>query len=500
MVSSMNIDPWALVGVLAFSITITLTTNWLVSGFERPKLPPRMTLNDTIAVLANLIWISMLWVLGVLALRYIERMTNYALGYGLFATLAFLLSWVRAYLYHRIQNRSRSSGEPRDREALAAVLVHSLTYFLFASVLYLALFALLRQPVDPYVFIPLCIGALLPDLDSRDSLLGRLLPWISQRLEDHLGHLEEWHTPAVAALVALFTTPLILVLGVQFWYLIPFGFLAHLLLDLLAPRGLMLLWPLHRTRYGAFGGVVQAPGSRVERVMVAGFAVAGLILLFAVDLGRPEPSPAPAPSYEQTLDHYYSMRGRNQVFAYIDGSWQLSGRPISGRFEILNASNQSYVVLDRFSGRIFTAGRSSEDNVYLNRIVLQSGPSVLVKPVEVHLENQPVGDALGIVYEMQEEPGLQHIYVTGDLLLPLLDEGMDSILQADLGQTSLRQILSHGVGHYSLHYLSATELIELADLQVEVADLMIVATYVRPATGPTVTPLPPPAPATEPPR
>jgi membrane-bound metal-dependent hydrolase YbcI (DUF457 family) len=493
----MNIDSWTLAGILAFSVTITLLSDWLVAGFKRPRLPGRVTLDDIVTVLANLIWIALVSVFGVLAIRYSERMTNAVSGYLLFAALAFLLSWVRAYLHRRTKDQ-RESRQPADRQALTSTLVHNLTYLLFASVLYLGLFGLLRLPVDPILFIPLCAGALLPDLDSRDSLPGRLVPWASQKFEHRLGHLEEWHTLAGAALVALATTPFIFLFGTQAWYLIPFGFSTHLLLDMLAPQGIMLLWPLSRTRYGILGGVIRSPGCFAERMIATGLAITGLILLFAVDLGRPEPPPAPTLSYQQTLDRYYSMRGRTQVFAYIDGSWQISGQPISGRFEILNASDQSYIVLNRYSGKIFTAGRTAEDNVYLRRIILQDGPSVLVKPVEIHLEHQPLSDALSILYEMQGESGLQHMHATGDLLLPVPQNAVNPTLQADFGQTSLRKIRSHGLGHYSLHYLSAAELIELADLQVETADLVIVATYARPATGPTVTPLPPAPSATEP--
>ena len=221
-------------------------------------------------------------------------------------------------------------------------------------------------------------------------------------------------------------------------------------------------------------------------------------MLLAVDLGQPKPPPVPALSYQQTLERYYSMRGRTLVTAYIDGSWQISGRPLSGRFEILNASDESFIMLDRYSGKIFVAGRTADDNVYLNRIILQTGLPVLVKPVEVHLEHQPLSDALNIVYEMQREPGLQHIHVSGDLLLPVLQDVASPTLQADYSQTGLRKILSHELGRHSVRYLTAADLIELADLRVETADLVIVATYARPATGPTVTPLPSPPSATEP--
>ncbi len=488
----MNIEPWMWAGVLAYSITVTLGTNWLVTGFERPTLPRRVTLQCAASVLASLLWILMVSVFSVLAIRYTKRMPSVVVGYMLFGMLGLLISWIRAFLFRRAQILGLAERRS-DWQDLASVLVHNLTYVLFASVVYLAILSLLRQPIDAMRLIPLYIGAFLPDLDSRDSLPGRLVPWIARRLEKRLGHSEEWHTPAATALVALVTAPLIWPYGVQAWYLIALGFLTHLLLDMLAPRGVMLLWPWHRTRYGVFGGVVQSPGCTAERRIAASLAITALILLFVVDLRHLDPPPAPAPSYEQTLDRYFSMRGKTQVLGYIDGSWQISGRPISGWFEILNASNESFIVLDRYSGTIFTAGRSGEDNVYLNRIVLQGGPSILIKPVEIHLERQPLADALDIVYEMQQESGLQHIYVSGELLLPIQQSADEPQLQADHSQTELRRILVRGLGRYSLRYLSAADLIGLGDLQVETAELVIVATYARPATGPTVTPLPSPA-------
>ncbi|MFN2183693.1 MAG: metal-dependent hydrolase [Anaerolineae bacterium] len=486
----MNISPWILIGVLAYSVTVTLVTNWLSTGLRRVELPSSLTLRSLLDVVASLVWVGLLYVFGVLAIRYIERVANAALGYALFAALGFLLSWGRAVLYRRI-HAQRGPAQPTDRTWMVSQLVHNLTYLLFALVLYLVLCWLFSLSVRPILVLPLFIGALLPDIDSRDLLPGRLVPWIPERLERRFGHLEKWHTPAAAVLIAIVLTPLIPVVGVQAWYLIPFGFLSHLLLDLLAPKGVMLVWPLNRARYGVFGGVIESAGCQAERVLAACLAVTAVILLFTVDFGPDQPAPVPAPSYQQTLDSYYSMRGRNQVFAYIDGSQQLSGLPIRGWFELLNASGESYIVLDRFSGEIFRAGRNAVDNVYLNRIVLRSGPSVLVKPFELHLQNERLSDALGILYDMQREPGLLHIYVSGNVMLPDVQSSDSPTLRQDESLTTLRKIQLHEDGSYSLHYLSAAELIRLGNLRVESGEIIIVATYARPASGPTATPLPP---------
>jgi membrane-bound metal-dependent hydrolase YbcI (DUF457 family) len=493
----MNISLWILIGVVAYSVTVTLITNWLATGLRRVKLPPSLTLRSLLDVVASLVWLGLLYVSGVLAIRYVERMANAALGYALYATLGFLLSWGRAVLYRRMRVQ-RGPAQSITRASMVSRLVHNLTYLLFALVLYLVLSWLLSLAVKPILLLPLFIGALLPDLDSKDSLPARLVPWIPKRLEGQFGHLEEWHTPAAAVLVAVVSAPLIAVVGVRAWYLVPFGFLSHLLLDLLAPKGVMLLWPLNRTRYGVFGGVIESAGGRAGRVLAACLAVTAIVLLFAVDFGPDQPAPVAAPSYQQTLDSYYSMRGRNQVFAYIDGSQQLSGLPIRGWFELLNATGESYIVLDRFSGEIFRAGRNAGDNVYLDRIVLRAGSSVLVKPVELHLENEFLSDALGILYNMQREPGLLHIYVSGNVVLPDAQSSDGPTLRQDDSLTTLRKIQSHEDGSYSLHYLSAAESIQLGNLRVETGELIIVATYARPASGPTATPLPPLPSAEEP--
>jgi hypothetical protein len=261
----------------------------------------------------------------------------------------------------------------------------------------------------------------------------------------------------------------------------------------------MLLWPSTRTRYTIATGWVPAHGRRSGRTITVALAIAAIVLLIAVGTGRNPPAqPGPSPSYEAILDRYYSLRGRRLVYANVDGTWQATGRRIADRFEVLNASGTSLIMLDRYTGKIFTAGRNPSDNLYLNGVNLQEGPSARVKPVEVELRNQRLADALPIVYEMEREPGLEHIYVSGDIVLADDQDEPGLTLEQDLAQTRLRRIQDHGDGHVSLHYLAASELIELANLWVEMGELTLVATYASPPGGPTVTPLPSPPPTPPP--
>jgi inner membrane protein len=490
-----HIDPWISAGLLAFSVAVTLVTNWLAAGLRSPTWSRRIQANDALTAIASLTWILLVYAAGVIATRYIERIDQTVLGSLAYGTGAFVLSWIRALLYRRILDQPRRVQT--DSEARSGLWIHHAVYLLFATVLFLTLSWLLQRSADPVLLIPLFIGALLPDLDSQASVLGRLLPFVSRRVEKQFGHMEEWHTLAANAMVALISTPLILLIDVEAWYLILLGFLSHLLLDLLTPQGIMLLWPIRHRRYKVLDGPVEHPGCPFERWLAASLAIIAVILFLVVDVGRPAPPAAPAPSYEQTLQRYYSMRGNNQVFAYVEGTWQSTGKRMSGWLEILNAAGESFILLDRFDGTVFTGGRGAEDNLYLNRISLRTGPSIRVKPTEVHLEDQPLASGLAVIYEMQREPGLEHIYVSGDVFLPLLQNAMGPALPVDRAQTRLRRIQAHDGGHYTLHYLTAGDLIDLANVQVELADLIIVATYTSPASGPTVTPLPPPPPTPE---
>jgi hypothetical protein len=432
-----------------------------------------------------MIWILLIFVAAVIATRYIERTASAAIGYLIFGGVALVLTLARARLFLHIERRQQP-GVKAAQPPWVRYLVHYLSYSLFALVLYLGLAWLLREPVGLPDFLPLWIGALLPDVAGPSKLTGRL------------ALREEWHSIGITLLIALLTSPLARLISPQTWYVIPLGFFSHVILDLLTPQGVMLLWPLTRTRYSVFDGPVKSPGASAERKLVGALAAAAVLLLLAVDIGPQPPAPAPPPSYEQSLAGYYRIRGRNLAFASVEGTWQATGRRINGRFEILNAAGESYVMLDRYTGDVFTAGRAVGDNLYLNSITLEAGASSAVKPAEIHLQNQRLEQALPVVYEMQREPGLQHIYVSGDVVVPSRQDILHPLLQTEYAQTSLRRIQGHEPGHYSLHYLTASDLINLADLEVELADLVIVATYVRPAAGPTVTPLPSPPPPVEP--
>ncbi|MGD8517174.1 MAG: metal-dependent hydrolase [Anaerolineae bacterium] len=480
-----TIPVWVILGLLAGSVVVTLVANWLVvrlnPRFQRRKL-------SLGRVVAELIWMLLVFAAGLVVFRYLERLGGLGAGFVLFGLLAFALSVGRAHLYARSAADS-GTGWRWNAESWQNLLLPGLSYLFAATILYFLLSWLLNSRVQLGLLLPLYVGALLPDLDSPDSLLGRLFPFLSRPLAARFGPGQVWHTPAAAGLIALVTSPLILWTSVEAWALIILGYASHLLLDLLRPEGIMLLWPLRHTRYAILGGALgSAPGWAQGRLVLL-LAAGAALLLLVIQVGPEPPPPAPTLTYQESLDRYQAVRGRSLVFSDVEGTWQATGRRVADRFEILNAQGESFVLLDRYTGRVFTAGRSGEDNLYAHRLSVVTGAPADIKAIEVQLEDQQVAEALPVLYQMQQEPGLEHIFVSGDVVLANAEEG-NLALRPDYAQTRLRKIRLEAPGHYTLHYLTAAELIELAAVPAASADLVIVATYLTVPSGPTPTALP----------
>jgi membrane-bound metal-dependent hydrolase YbcI (DUF457 family) len=482
---------WSIAAWIGFGLALTLGTQWLAARRHQASfLRPRSGLE----VVSTVVWAAIVAASGLLAGRYIERIGQPVAGYLVFGLAMFILSLARALLLMR----TRVAQPITDANPPASLdpAIHTALYLVLGAIVYFAVAAVLHRRLEIYFLLLACLGTLLPDLDNRRSVAGRLLPFISGPLESRLGHRQEWHTPAANVFVALITLPLVPLVGWIAWALISLGFLAHLTLDVLDRQGLMLFWPATRRRYFV-AGTDLSPGSSAERRLLPGLLILAVALgVISVRAVRP-PAPLAAPSYDDIVRRYLGLRGTVLVFADVDGTWQAAGQRVYARFEILNSLGPSFVMLDRATGAIFTAGRDAEDDLYLNAISLAPGAAIRVKPVEQHLAGQRLGELLPTIYRMQDEPGLQYIFISGDVILPA-GNGQGASLAPDYAQARLRKITRQDSTHYVLRYLTAAELIALSEVEVESGDVVIVAVYSGDESAATATPLPLPsgAPAT----
>lgn len=145
------------------------------------------------------------------------------------------------------------------------------THIAFASALYLGGAALFEYDTD-LVGGALAAGAsLLPDVDLPTSKLGRVLFWLSTRLEKHFGHRTITHSFIAIIVLALLASPLLFIKALYFWCVLG-GYWSHLWIDMLNLRGADLLWPSPIR--------VVMPGNRKYRMAVG--SQAEMVLMTAL--------------------------------------------------------------------------------------------------------------------------------------------------------------------------------------------------------------------------
>lgn len=116
------------------------------------------------------------------------------------------------------------------------------THVAFATALYLGGAALFEYETSITGWALAAGASLLPDIDLPTSKLGRVLFWISTRLEREFGHRTVTHSMLALIVVAMLAGPLYLVNPAWFWAIVG-GYWSHIWVDMVNPRGADLLWP-----------------------------------------------------------------------------------------------------------------------------------------------------------------------------------------------------------------------------------------------------------------
>lgn len=113
------------------------------------------------------------------------------------------------------------------------------------------------------------IASLLPDIDTHESTVGRLVSPVSWAIEKTVGHRNLFHS--IWAAMAVYLSCQFLPYDVSLGVLI--GYLSHILLDAFNPAGVRIFWPVP---FNLSIPLVQA-GSLLEYLLVMPVAV--LLLL-----------------------------------------------------------------------------------------------------------------------------------------------------------------------------------------------------------------------------
>jgi alpha-beta hydrolase superfamily lysophospholipase len=145
-------NSWIVLGLFLFALAVTPAAAWLAarwrpsrtchpSGAKHPK--------DLRALAAGLVWVLIVFVAGLIAARYIERIPYTLAGYGLFGLVAFLVSVVRARLYQRIRAAHSRQKSPRRTMVPYLAFIAAVLFVLLLAAIPVAASDLFRQPYSP---------------------------------------------------------------------------------------------------------------------------------------------------------------------------------------------------------------------------------------------------------------------------------------------------------------------------------------------------------------
>lgn len=203
--------------------------------------------------------------------------------------------------------------------------------------------------LDWLVYPFIILGAILPDIDTPNSYIGKLFLPVSRFLEKNFGHRTLTHSFIGWLSVTLVLSPL------YFWnknYLIFFSlaYLSHLFLDMLNVRGVTFFWP-NSTR-DVFGRKNRMrAGSKFELALVGLFLT---LTIFTLPLSKY--------GVKNSLswligDHYSAVRLFLQTDkrAYLDfqAIEAKTRKPVAGKALILEAVGNSYFII-AFNGKVYT--------------------------------------------------------------------------------------------------------------------------------------------------
>ena len=253
-------------------------------------------------------------------------------------------------------------------------------------------------------------AAVLPDIDTSTSGVGRFFKPVARFLETRFGHRTITHSLLFTAALMLALTPLYLT-SPGVWFAFLYGYLSHLFLDTLNINGVPLLWP-NRAQFWLFSSrKLRVPyGSPLEATLAVVFLVVavglwplttdGFDTVFRRLVGTPETAVA----------DYIDMRDRSEVYAEVEGFNSVTQEPINGRYRIVEAVGRAGVIVEDDAGRAYQVSQNGQVVAY--RVRAYEGRAAVVKAYRLDVGGRLLSDVLNALPTQA-----QAIWITGNLLV-----------------------------------------------------------------------------------
>lgn len=215
-------------------------------------------------------------------------------------------------------------------------------------------------------------ASLLPDIDTRCSLVGRLLPWLSGPLEDATGHRTVTHSLLAILVVGALA---VLLLPAGYTLAVVAGFASHSILDMMTISGVAWFWP--------FLARCVLPGERRWRMEVMGTGEIALAVVLALlmtpTLLLAERGGGILGTVRDALGdlagarhHYDAHRGEAVWQLVLKGQDNRRFQEVSGRFRVIGPYGNDGFLVATGSGPVSVC-QAERCDWYAERAVIERG-------------------------------------------------------------------------------------------------------------------------------
>lgn len=276
------------------------------------------------------------------------------------------------------------------------------THIFFAQ--FCLTFASIGQGIDLNITnsISSSLGAIAPDIDNSNSSIGKLLPFISKKIEKRFGHRTLTHSIWIISI--LITINLILILTNQPTKIInipisfTIGYISHIILDTTTIQGVKILYPLSLKNAVFPFDTNQPEAYRIQTASKADITLGFIFLILTLPLTYI--SLKTHTKIIRQIQHditsavkTYNELSKNYIcFAKIKGTNTSTGDTINGEFLIISAEKQDMILI-RFNNLTTSVGKNYfKNDIFTNNIITIPKIKASTNIINLSIENQSLSN------------------------------------------------------------------------------------------------------------
>jgi membrane-bound metal-dependent hydrolase YbcI (DUF457 family) len=269
------------------------------------------------------------------------------------------------------------------------------THITFAEFVYLLLLTTTGVALSGLNAAIVALAALLPDIDTGSSYVGKSLPFLSSWLERRFGHRTLTHSALFLAILSLVALPLNLLSGDTYFCLVA-GYATHPFLDTMNVNGVRLFYPFSSVKC-VFPLEVNNPsryrthtGSPLDRALGLLFLAACLPVFLIAHQGYERFIRFTQKNIESAVRDYNAFSPQYLVYGQLKAHNLLTRESISGRFEIVGALNDHTLLFKGAEGKLHSLGREYQAEFAAEAVVCYRGLPARTIVRTIDMANQPL--------------------------------------------------------------------------------------------------------------